>query len=265
MSPDKGTDHHSTIPEGPSAEDRPSPSLRRVGLLVLAGAVLATYFFFGDALTLDHLASREQALRQYHSSNPWGLAAMAFLLYVTVTGLSLPGAAVMSLVMAWFFGFPTALVLVSLASTAGATIAFLISRFFLRDTVQRKFGTRLKKFNSALEQEGAFYLFSLRLIPVVPFFVINLVMGLTPIRTSTFWWVSQLGMLPGTAVYVYAGSSVPSLQTLAKQGASGILTPQLLVAFVLLGLFPLASRKVMTHFGKPVSVRDSREEGDISR
>ena len=151
----------------------------------------------------------------------------------------------MTLVIGWYFGFARGLILVSFASTAGATLAFLLSRYFLRDTIQNKFGDKLASFNESLKREGAFYLFSLRLIPAVPFFVINVVMGLTPVKTPTFWWVSQLGMLPGTAVFVYAGSQFPDLKTLAEKGPGGILTPQLIAAFVVLGLFPLVVKKLM--------------------
>ena len=172
----------------------------------------------------------------------------AFGIYTLVTGFSLPGAAIMTLALGWFFGFGRAFVLVSFASTAGATLAFLISRFLLREWVQTRFRDRLTGFNDALQREGAFYLFTLRLIPVVPFFVINLVMGLTPLPVRTFWWVSQVGMLPGTAVFVYAGSQFPSLQMLAEKGAKGILSPQLILAFVILGLFPLVVKKVMNRF-----------------
>ncbi|WP_040769634.1 TVP38/TMEM64 family protein, partial [Novipirellula maiorica] len=156
---------------------------------------------------------------------------------------------VLTLVYGWYFGFGRGLILVSFASTAGATVAFLLSRFLFRDTIQNRFGERLKSFNASLEKEGPFFLFTLRLIPAVPFFVINAVMGLTPIRTRTFWWVSQIGMLAGTAVYVYAGSSVPDLQTLADQGIGAVFTSgqlwQIGSAFVLLGLFPLIVRWTM--------------------
>ena len=137
------------------------------------------------------------------------------------------------------------MVVVSFASTAGATMAFVLSRYFLRETIQSRFADKLTSFNESLKREGAFYLFTLRLIPAVPFFVINVVMGLTPLKTSTYWWVSQIGMLPGTAVYVYAGSQFPDLQTLAEKGGSGILTPQLVLAFVLLGAFPIVVKKVI--------------------
>ena len=171
------------------------------------------------------------------------------MVYVVVTGLSLPGAAVLTLVYGWYFGLLRGVVLVSFASTAGATMAFLLSRFLFRDAIQKRFGDRLPSFNQSLEKEGPFFLFTMRLIPAVPFFVINAVMGLTPIRTRTFWWVSQLGMLAGTAVYVYAGSSVPDLQTLADKGIGAVFTPsqltQIVIAFVLLGVFPLIVRFAM--------------------
>jgi len=215
-----------------------------VGVLVLA-AVIVGVTLFGETLTLSNLAAREADLRAYGQAHPVLIYGVAFLIYVAVTGLSLPGAAGMTLIIGWFFGFRDGVILVSFASTTGATLAFLFSRYLLRDVIQRKFGDRLRKFNEALEREGALYLFTLRLIPVVPFFVINLVMGLTPIRTATFWWVSQVGMLAGTMVFVYAGSSVPDLQTLADKGASGILSIQLFIAFALLGLFPITVKKIM--------------------
>lgn len=221
--------------------------LRLAILVLLVATSIAAFFLFRDSLSLASLAAQESHLREYYKTNPLLVLVLAFLVYVAVTGLSLPGAAVLSLVYAWYFGFWRALILVSFASTLGATVAFLISRFLLRDLVQRRFATYLVAFNSNLEREGAFYLFTLRLIPAVPFFVINLVMGLTRMKATTFWWVSQLGMLAGTAVFVWAGSSVPSLDQLAEQGISGIMTPQLFVGFVLLGTFPLIVRKLVGH------------------
>ena len=204
------------------------------------------YLFFRDSLSLEAIAAREMQLREYQSKRGILVLAIAFVLYVAVTGLSLPGAAALSLVYGWFFGFWTAFVMVSFASTTGATIAFLTSRYFFRDAVLQNFGDRLEGFNAALAREGPFYLFALRLAVVVPFFVINAVMGLTRIPALTFWWISQLGMLPGTAVYIYAGSSVPSLEALANEGISAVLTPsqmtQLFVAFGLLGVMPLTVR-----------------------
>ncbi len=221
-------------------------------ILLLALVVIGAGLFwkFGDQLSLDQLAKQETELRDAKNASPMLVYPVALFLYIIVTGLSLPGAGVMSLVYAWYFGFWPGLVLVSFASTAGATIAFLLSRFFFQDAVQNKFGERIQKFNQAFQDEGPFYLFSLRLIPVVPFFIINLVMGLTPIRVGTFWWVSQAGMLPGTAAYVYAGSQFPSLQILSEKGASGIVTPGLLIAFAILGLMPLTLKKLVLIFQK---------------
>ena len=227
-------------------KSKPNNSLRKVVVLVfVVAAVAVLYSQFSGQLTLENLAKQESALREYQQEHPVLIYGAAFLLYVAVTGLSLPGAAGLTLTYGWYFGLVPGVILVSFASTTGATVAFLLSRYLFRDAIQNKFGDRLVDFNRALENEGAFYLFTLRLIPAVPFFVINVVMGLTPMRVWTYWWVSQLGMFPGTIVYVYAGSSVPDLNTLAQQGTSGILSPQLFVAFVILGLFPLVAKKIM--------------------
>lgn len=220
-----------------------------VVLLLVIGAIIFVYAQFGEALNLQYLAQQETQLLAFQLEHPVLVYGAAFLIYVVVTGLSLPGAAVLTLVYGWYFGLLRGFILVSFASAAGATLAFLLSRFLFRNTIQNRFGQRLASFNQALEKEGPFFLFTLRLIPAVPFFVINAVMGLTPIRTLTFWWVSQVGMLAGTLVYVYAGSSVPNLQTLADKGISAVFTPsqltQIIVAFVLLGLFPLIVRFIM--------------------
>ena len=216
---------------------------RGLVLLAIVLGIAYVYRYHGDALNLANLASKEAELRQYRADNPYLVYGVAFVVYVSVTGLSLPGATALSLVFAWYFGFLRCLPLVSFASTTGATVAFLLSRYLLRDAIQRKFGDRLAAVNESLEREGASYLFTMRLIPAIPFFVINVLMGLTPMKTSTYWWVSQLGMLPGTIVYVYVGSQFPDLQTLADRGVSGILTPQLVAAFVILGLFPWAAKE----------------------
>ncbi|MCG8583340.1 MAG: VTT domain-containing protein, partial [Pirellulales bacterium] len=163
------------------------------------------------------------------------------------------GAAVMTLLYGWFFaqaygehfGLLVCVVLVSFASTSGATLAFLASRYILGEPIQRKFGEQLTKFNVALDREGPFYLFTLRLIPAVPFFVINLVMGLTRIGVGTFWWVSQVGMLPGTIVYVYAGTKLPGPKDILENGAGGILSIDILIAFGLLAAFPFVVRAIM--------------------
>ena len=230
----------------------PFRSSRIVVLLLLAATAGIGFWLFGDELTLSKLATREAAFRQYQTNHPVLIYLVAFGIYVTVTGLSFPGATPMTLLMAWLFGFWPALILVSVGSTTGATVAFLLSRYLFQQAIAKRFGERLDKFNAALQREGAFYLFTLRLIPAVPFFVINAVMGLTPVSVRTYWWVSQLGMLPGTAVYVYAGSRVPNLQALADKGINAIFTTsqitQILSAFVLLGLFPLIARGLMKRF-----------------
>ena len=217
-------------------------------LALVMGASASLFLLFRGSLTLENLAAREGHLREYYQTHPRLVLSLAFLIYVGVTGLSLPGAAPLSVVYAWYFGFWHAMILISFASTLGATLAFLLSRYLLRDLIQSRFGERLVSFNANLEKEGAFYLFTLRLIPAVPFFVINLVMGLTPMKTRTFWWVSQVGMVAGTAVFVWAGSSVPSLEELARKGVAGLITPQLFAAFLLLGTFPLIVRKSVDYF-----------------
>jgi len=230
-------------PDSTAPKRRPWVKFVVFGVVLVLTAIL--YLLFGDSLSLDSLATQEDALRSYRQDHPVLVHAIALMIYVVVTGLSLPGAAVLTLVFGWYFGWVSGLILVSFASTAGATVAFLLSRYLLRDSIQSRFGDRLVAFNDNLDREGAFYLFTLRLIPAVPFFVINVVMGLTPMKTGTFWWVSQIGMLAGTAVYVYAGSTFPSLSALAEQGPGGILTPRLLAAFAALGLFPLVARTLI--------------------
>ncbi len=235
---------HATAPHS-----SPKPGRSLVGriLVLLAAGALFAYLVtqHRHELSLSGLAARETQLRQAIETQPVLVYLAAYVVYTLATGLSIPGATILTLAYGWLFGFWPGLILVSFASTSGATLAFLLSRYLFRDAIQSRFGDSLRKFNEALNQEGAFYLFTLRLIPAVPFFVINAVMGLTPLAISTFWWGSQLGMLPGTVVYVSAGASVPNLQTLAERGAGGILSPQLAVALVCLGLFPLAVKKVM--------------------
>jgi len=213
--------------------------VRRSRLLVLAAiaVLVAAFFALGGHryLTLDALRAQQASIQEYYAAHPWQAALGYFLVYVAVTGLSLPGAAVLTLFGGAVFGLLWCTVIVSFASSIGATLAFLASRFLLRDWVQARFGDRLKPVNDGVAQEGAFYLFALRLVPAFPFFVINLVMGLTTIRTWTFYWVSQLGMLAGTIVYVYAGTQLGEFR----------LSAGLVAAFTLLGLFPLAAKRAL--------------------
>lgn len=212
---------------------------RWILLGVIALALIAFFLFdLGEVLTLNNLKAQQDSLADFRASNPLLLAAGFFVIYVVVTALSLPGATIMTLAGGAIFGFSQGLLLVSFASSLGATLAFLVARFLLHDWVQQRFGDRIAPVNRGIEKDGAFYLFSLRLVPLFPFFMINLVMGLTPLKAWTFYWVSQVGMLAGTAVYVNAGTQLAQLDSLG-----GILSPTLLASFVLLGLFPLVARK----------------------
>ena len=214
-------------------------------LVVVIALLIGLFLFFdlGQYFNLAYIKSQQANLSQWYSENPALLIGGYFLLYVAVTGLSLPGAAILTLLGGAIFGLIVGVIVVSFASTVGASIAFLLSRYLLRNTVQRKFGARMNTINQGIEKDGAFYLFALRLVPAFPFFVINLLMGLTPIKLWTFFWVSQAGMLAGTVVYVFAGTQLGQLESLG-----GILSPTLIFAFILLGLFPLITRKILSWF-----------------
>jgi pyruvate/2-oxoglutarate dehydrogenase complex dihydrolipoamide dehydrogenase (E3) component/uncharacterized membrane protein YdjX (TVP38/TMEM64 family) len=214
---------------------------RLIVLLVIV-ALIAAFFAFdlGRFFSLDFFKAQQASIAGWYDAHPLQTLAGFFLLYVAVTGLSLPGAAVLTLVAGALFGLLVGTIVVSFASSIGATLAFLSSRFLLRDWVQRRFGDRLKPINDGVQKDGAFYLFTLRLVPAFPFFVINLLMGLTPLPARTFYWVSQLGMLAGTLVYVNAGTQLAKIESLR-----GILSPGLLISFTLLGLFPLIAKKIV--------------------
>lgn len=218
--------------------------MSRARLLVAAAIVAAAIVFFATGayrhLTLDNVKAQQAALQAWSASHPVRSGAAFFAAYVAITGLSLPGAALMTLAAGAVFGLLWGTLLVSFASSIGATAAFLASRFVLRDWVQARFGRQLRAINEGFEKEGGLYLFTLRLIPAIPFFAINLAMGLTPIRPWTFYWVSQLGMLAGTLVYVNAGTQLAQIEALRD-----ILSLPVIGAFVLLGLFPLIAKKVM--------------------
>jgi len=229
----------------------------KIALVVVIAGLIYGFFAFdlGQYLSLEYFKSQQTAIQDYFEANRLETALIFFAIYVAVTGLSLPGAAVMTIVAGAIFGLLWGTLIVSFASTIGATLAFLAARFLLHDWVQKKFGNRLKAINKGVEKEGAFYLFTLRLVPIFPFFVINLAMALTPIRTFTFYWVSQVGMFAGTLVYVNAGTQIADIDSL-----SGILSPSLLASFALLGVFPLLAnkfvaylkaRRVLRRFPKP--------------
>ena len=218
-------------------------------ILVLLAVLAAVAAFFawdlGRFFSLDYLKTSQSQLAEAYAEHPWATRGAYFVLYVLVASLSLPGAAILTLAGGGVFGLGWGLLLVSFASSIGATVSFLTARFVLRDGVQARFGAHLADINQGIARDGALYLFSLRLIPVVPFFMINLLMGLTTLRTRTFYIVSQLGMLASTAVYVNAGTQLAAITSLKD-----IASPSLLGAFVLLGIFPLLAKAVVNFLQK---------------
>lgn len=209
-------------------------------VILITLVILYKYFSLGEYLTLEYLKENQNNFQEYFTSYPIKTIAIYMSLYIATTALSLPGATIITLAGGAMFGLLTGTIIVSFASTIGATCAFLASRFLLKNWVQSKFADKLKTINEGVKKEGAFYLFTLRLLPVFPFFLINLVMGLTPIKTLTFFFVSQIGMLLGTIVYVNAGVELSKINSL-----SGILSPRLIISFALLGLIPFISKKVI--------------------
>jgi pyruvate/2-oxoglutarate dehydrogenase complex dihydrolipoamide dehydrogenase (E3) component/uncharacterized membrane protein YdjX (TVP38/TMEM64 family) len=213
--------------------------MKRLPLIAVVAALSVAFFALdlGRFLTLEALKAGQAGFAGWYAARPALVLGGYFLLYVAVAALSLPGAAVLTVAGGALFGLGVGTLVVSFASSLGATLAFLVSRWLLRDWVQGRFGARLAAVNAGMAKDGAFYLFTLRLVPIFPFFLVNLLMGLTPLRTRTFYWVSQLGMLAGTLVYVNAGTQLARLDSL-----SGILSPALLGSFALLGVFPLLAR-----------------------
>ena len=214
-------------------------------VLLLVAALVIVFFVFdlGKYLNLEYLKSQQAGIAAYYQANPLQTGLTFFAVYVAVTALSLPGAAIMTLVAGAIFGLLWGVVIVSFASSIGAMLAFLVARFLLRDSIQAKFGDKLKAFNAGVEKEGAFYLFTLRLVPAFPFFVINVVMGLTTMKALTFFCVSQVGMLAGTVVFVFAGQKLSEITSL-----KGILSPGLVGAFVLIGILPIIAKKIIGSF-----------------
>lgn len=208
---------------------------------MVIGLVAAFRIFnLQDYLSLTYIRESQAKFEHLYSEHRVGAIASFMAFYVLVTSLSLPGAAVMTIAGGALFGLYAGTVIVSFASAIGATIACLASRFVLRDWIQKKFADKLKTVNQGIDREGAFYLFTLRLTPVFPFWLINLVMGLTKMPLRTFYWVSQIGMLPGTIVFVNAGRELGRINSL-----SGILSPRLILSFAILGLFPIAAKKLI--------------------
>lgn len=222
--------------------------------IIIILVLLFWIFDLGRFFTLDYIKQTQAEFGDLFSRRPVLVVGGYFFIYVVVTALSLPGAAVMTLAGGALFGLLLGVAVVSFASTIGATLACLVSRYVLRDWVQNKFGSKLGAINEGIEREGAFYLFTLRLVPAFPFWLINLAMGLTPMPLRTFYWVSQVGMLAGTAVYVNAGKELGRIDSL-----SGILSPRLIISFVILGVFPLAVKKILGWY----RARSGRTNGHI--
>tara|TARA_Y100000031_G_scaffold123159_1_gene138387 strand:- start:325 stop:1038 length:714 start_codon:yes stop_codon:yes gene_type:complete len=214
----------------------------KILLVVLLAGLTAAFFYFDvhQYLSFQYLKDSQADFQAYYQSNPSLTLGLFFLVYVAVTALSVPGAAILTLAAGALFGLAIGTLLVSFASSIGATLAFLSARYLFRDYVQDRFGSSLKTFNEGFKKEGGFYLFSMRLLPVFPFFMINLITGLTPLKTSTFYLVSQVGMLAGTLVYVNAGTQLAQIDSL-----SGIVSPELIASFAALGLFPIAAKKLI--------------------
>ncbi|WP_010389266.1 FAD-dependent oxidoreductase [Pseudoalteromonas undina] len=221
--------------------------LKKLSLLLLAAIGVGLFFFYdlNQLLTLDGLKGSMAQFDQYKAQSPLLVIGGFFLLYILVTALSLPGAAILTLAAGALFGLAQGLLVASFASSIGATLAFLVSRYLLRDTIKKRFPERLAAIDTGVEKEGAFYLFTLRLVPVFPFFLINLLMGLTAIKSWTFYWVSQVGMLAGTFVFVNAGTQLAQIESL-----SGILSLDLILSFALLGVFPLIAKSLINAIKK---------------
>ena len=211
-----------------------------VALFLVLMIILFVVFDLDRFLTLSYIKASRENFQQLAATHPLAVISSYMMVYILVTTLSLPGAAVLTLLGGALFGFWIGTLAVSFASTIGATLACFVSRFLLRDWVQKKLGDRIITVNEGIEREGPFYLFTLRLIPVFPFWAINLVMGLTRMPLRTFYWVSQLGMLAGTAAYVNAGKELGKIDSL-----SSILSPSLIFSFVLLGILPLTAKKAV--------------------
>lgn len=212
-----------------------------LGVLLTAGRMIARK----SSLDWEWLLEQEAVVTALTQDHFFVSLAVVFLGYVLWAGLSIPGATLVTLVVAWFYGFWVGLLLVSFASTAGATLAFLISRTLLQDWLKARWQERWMAFDVSFRSQGNWFLFSLRLMPMIPFFLINLLAGCTSMRTHTYWWISQLGMLPGTMAYVYAGSAMPSLEEISQAPVQAIMRPEWLLALILLAALPWIARLVL--------------------
>ncbi|MEN8262868.1 MAG: TVP38/TMEM64 family protein [Nitrospirota bacterium] len=226
-------------------------------VLIIIGLIAAFKIFnLGDYFSLAYIKESQERFEILYSENRAAVIAGYMAVYILATSLSLPGAAVLTLAAGALFGLIAGTIIVSFASTIGATLACFVSRFILRDWIQNKFGDKLKTVHEGIEKEGALYLFTVRLIPIFPFWLINLVMGLTKMPLKTFFWVSQIGMLAGTMVFVNAGKELAKIDSM-----SGILSPGLILSFVLLGVFPIITKKLMGLYKAKKGVKGPRVQG----
>jgi len=216
-------------------------------LVAVIIAVVAAFFLLdlGQYLNLEYLKSQKDSLNNLYNENPILISAIFFVVYVLVAAFSLPAAGLLTVASGAILGFWNGVFVVSFASTIGATGAFLMARYLFHDAIQAKFGDRLTAINNGIQREGAFYVFGLRLVPLFPFFVVNVVLGLTKIKTWTFYWASQIGMLAGTAVYVNAGTQLANIDSLGD-----IASPKLIASFVLLGVFPILAKYLLNFLKK---------------
>lgn len=217
-------------------------NLLKIALLIFVITALALFFIFdlGEVITLENIKLKQDLMRSYYEQNSIFVMIGFGLAYTFAVALSLPFATLFTLLSGALFGFTKGLIIASFASTIGATLAFIVSRFLLRDFIQNKYGKYFSGINEGFKKEGSFYLFAMRLVPIVPFFLVNILMALVPIKVRSFYIVSQLGMLVGTGVYVYAGTELSKISSL-----SDIASPRLLIAFTLLGLLPLITKKLL--------------------
>ena len=236
---------------------------KKVLLIGIIALLIAAFFAFDlqQYFSLEFIKEKQQAFNAYYQQNTVLTLVIFFVVYVVMAALSLPGAAIMTVLAGALFGLIPGVILVSIASTLGATLAFLVARYLFRDTLQARYADKLQVINDGVEKEGPLYLFAMRLVPLFPFFLVNILMGFTKIKTTTFAWVSQIGMLAGTAVFVYAGTQLAKIDSL-----SSILSPGLIIAFGLLGVFPVIAKKVMSKIraNKVLAAYDKPKQFDFN-
>ena len=233
----------------------------KIAFISTIALLVFIFFYFGlhQYASLDSLKAQQTIITEFNNTDPLTAALIFFTVYIVITGLSLPGAGILTLAGGAIFGVLIGTVLVSFASTIGATLAFLISRYLFREPLQQRFAERLHVINQGIEKDGAFYLFTLRLVPVFPFFIINLLMGLTPIKTLTFSFISQVGMLPATIVIANAGTQLAQINSLKD-----IFSAELILSFTLLGLFPLIAKKTLDFIQSRRQIEDKGTESESS-